>query len=100
MHVHAYFSESTCMKTKILYVEDEPFLGRIVKETLEGKGFEVLLVKDGAQVMQNFKVFIPDVCVLDVMLPNLDGFTLGKNIRSISPAIPIIFLTAKTQTED
>jgi DNA-binding response OmpR family regulator len=88
------------MKTKILYVEDEPFLGRIVKETLEGKGFSVLLVNDGAQVIQNFKTFSPDICVLDVMLPNMDGFTLGKNIRNISANTPIIFLTAKTQAED
>jgi DNA-binding response OmpR family regulator len=98
MHVHFNFSGG--MKTKILYVEDEPFLGRIVKETLEGKGFTVLLVNDGAQVMQSFKTFSPDVCVLDVMLPNMDGFTLGRNIRNISSHTPIIFLTAKTQTED
>lgn len=88
------------MKKKVLYVEDEPFLGRIVKETLEGKGFQVLLVNDGAQVLQSFKTFSPDVCVLDVMLPNVDGFTLGKSIRNLSSAVPIIFLTAKTQTED
>jgi len=59
-------------------VEDEPFLGRIVKETLEGRGFNVLLINDGAHVIQNFKTFSPDICVLDVMLPNMDGFTVGK----------------------
>jgi len=88
------------MKQKVLYIEDEPFLGKIVKETLEHRGFEVLLVNDGAKVLQSFKSFTPDVCVLDVMLPNIDGFTLGKNIRNIHPRLPVIFLTAKTQTED
>lgn len=88
------------MKQKILYIEDEPFLGKIVKETLEHRGFEVLLVNDGAKVLQSFKSFTPDVCVLDVMLPNIDGFTLGKNIRNIHPRLPVIFLTAKSQTED
>ncbi|MBX7142049.1 MAG: response regulator transcription factor [Chitinophagales bacterium] len=88
------------MNKKILYVEDEINLGRIVSETLETKGFEVLLVKDGAKVMESFKIFTPDVCVLDVMLPHVDGFELGQEIRSRYPALPIIFLTAKTQTKD
>ena len=88
------------MNKKILYVEDEINLGRIVSETLETKGFEVLLVKDGAKVMECFKTFTPDVCVLDVMLPHVDGFELGQEIRSRYPALPIIFLTAKTQTKD
>jgi len=88
------------MILKILYVEDEPFLGKIVKETLEHSGFEVLLVKDGAQVMPGLHSFVPDICVLDVMLPNIDGFTLGQKIRALHPRLPIIFLTAKSQTED
>lgn len=85
---------------KILYVEDEPNLGIIVSETLQQKGFDVLLVKDGALVMDNFKKFVPDICVLDVMLPNVDGFELGKQIRNLNKNMPIIFLTAKTQTHD
>lgn len=88
------------MKRKILYVEDEINLGRIVSETLEQRGFEVLLVKDGAKVMESFKTFVPDVCMLDVMLPHIDGFELGKNIRERYEQLPIIFLTAKTQTPD
>jgi DNA-binding response OmpR family regulator len=88
------------MKKKILYVEDEINLGRIVSETLEQRGYEVLLVKDGGRVMDSFKSFTPDVCVLDVMLPHVDGFELGKEIRSRYQALPIIFLTAKTQTKD
>ncbi|MEO6165941.1 MAG: response regulator transcription factor [Chitinophagales bacterium] len=88
------------MKTKVLYVEDEVNLGRIVSETLEQRGFEVMLVKDGAKVIESCKTFLPDICVLDVMLPHIDGFELGKNIRELFIDLPVIFLTAKTQTAD
>jgi len=86
--------------TKILYVEDEPFLGKIVKESLESRKYEVQMVADGQKVLAAYEQFQPDICVLDVMLPNVDGFTLGGRIRQQSPDMPIIFLTAKTQTED
>ncbi len=85
---------------KILYVEDEPFLGKIVKESLESRGFEVRMVKDGKKVMEVYRAVEPHLCVLDVMLPNVDGFTLGQEIKTIHPEQPIIFLTAKNQTED
>ena len=85
---------------KILYVEDEPFLGKIVKESLESRGFEVTLVTEGRKVLSTFEALKPDICVLDVMLPQVDGYTLAKDIRRLSPTLPIIFLTAKTQTED
>ena len=88
------------MKPKILYVEDETNLGRIVSEALETRGFEVALVKDGAKVMDRLLTFKPDVCVLDVMLPNVDGFEAGKKIRERFIRLPIIFLTAKSQTAD
>jgi DNA-binding response OmpR family regulator len=87
-------------KTKILYVEDEPFLGKIVKETLESRDFEVKMVADGKLVMGTFNQFEPDICVLDIMLPNVDGYTLSREIRQRFPSLPIIFLTAKTLTED
>lgn len=85
---------------KILYVEDEPFLGKIVKESLESRDYNVKMVLDGAQVHEVFETWEPDICVLDVMLPNKDGFTIGKEIKAANPSIPIIFLTAKNQTED
>ncbi len=88
------------MSKKILYVEDEPFLGKIVKETLESQNFEVNLINDGALVMKSFNTFNPDICILDVMLPHVDGFTLGNQIRNKYSNIPIIFLTAKVETED
>ncbi len=87
-------------KVNILYVEDEPFLGKIVKESLESRNFVVKMVADGKDALPTFEQWKPDICVLDVMLPNKDGFSIGKEIRSINPSIPIIFLTAKTQTED
>jgi DNA-binding response OmpR family regulator len=87
-------------RKKVLYVEDEPFLSRIVMETLEFRGYEVKHVADGRMVLQEFQDFIPDICILDVMLPGIDGFSLGTSIRHSHPRLPIIFLTAKTQTED
>jgi len=88
------------MSIKVLYVEDELFLGKIVKETLESRGFEVAMETDGATVMTTFHKEQPDVCVLDVMLPHRNGFELAEDIRNENDDIPIIFLTAKTQTED
>jgi len=87
-------------KVKILYVEDEPFLGRIVKESLEVRDFEVRMVTDGKLVLGTFLEMKPDICVLDIMLPNQDGYSIAKNIRQHSTTTPIIFVTAKTQTED
>ena len=84
----------------ILYVEDEVFLGKIVKETLESRGYAVVMEDDGAKVMQTFQQAQPAICVLDVMLPNKDGFTLAREIRQQNATVPILFLTAKTQTED
>lgn len=87
-------------KTKVLYAEDELFLGKIVKESLESRGFDVLMEADGAQVITLFKKQQPDICVLDVMLPNKDGFAIADEIRMLDEEVPIIFLTAKTQTAD
>ncbi len=85
---------------QVLYVEDEPLLGKIVKESLESRGFTVNLVGDGEAVMAAFEAVPPDICVLDVMLPHRDGFSLGKELREKAPHLPIIFLTAKAQTQD
>lgn len=87
-------------KIKILYVEDEPFLGRIVKESLESRDFEVIMVTDGQQAQRVFERDKPDICVLDVMLPSKDGYAIARDIRQVNPNVPIIFVTAKNQTED
>ena len=88
------------MKKKILYVEDEAYLARIVKDTLELKGYEVVHKKDGTRILEHIGTYNPDICLLDVMLPHIDGFTLANHIRNIHSQLPIIFLTAKTQTDD
>lgn len=87
-------------KVKILYVEDEPYLGKIVKESLESRDFDVKMLPDGRGVRAAVDAFQPQICVLDVMLPYKDGFTLGKELRVTHPNLPIIYLTAKTQTKD
>lgn len=87
-------------RVKVLYVEDEQFLGKIVKETLESRGFEVLMETNGETALQTFLAELPDICVLDVMLPGISGFELAEAIRNENDDIPVIFLTAKVQTED
>ena len=85
---------------KILYVEDEVYLGKIVKESLESRGFTVRMETEGLAALPAFREFRPDICVLDVMLPKKDGFAIGKDIRDMDERIPIIYLTAKNQPED
>ena len=85
---------------RLLYVEDEIFLGKIVKETLESRGFQISMVTDGNLAVEEFKNYRPEVCVLDVMLPNKSGFEIAEEIHQIDPAVPILFLTAKSQVED
>jgi len=79
------------MSIKILYVEDELFLGKIVKETLETRGFEVVMETDGAAVLEVFEEVHPDICILDVMLPHRSGFEIAEDIRKINDDIPILF---------
>ncbi len=87
-------------KTKLILAEDEPALGQIIKESLETRNFEVILCEDGEKALKKYKEVTPEILVLDVMMPKKDGFTLAKEIREIDDTIPIIFLTAKSQTQD
>ena len=87
-------------RIKILLAEDEPSLGQIIKESLETRNFKVLHCSDGEEAYRTYKIEKPVLLVLDVMMPKKDGFTLAEEIRKEDPAIPIIFLTAKSQTED
>lgn len=87
-------------QVKVFYVEDEVFLGKIVKESLESRGYLVTMESDGAKATAAFKKTGADICLLDIMLPNKDGFTIADEIRELNEEVPIIFLTAKTQTED
>ena len=84
----------------ILLAEDEPALGQIIKESLETRNFNVLLCENGEKAFEIYQSKSPQLLVLDVMMPKKDGFTLAKEIRTIDEYIPIIFLTAKSQTRD
>jgi DNA-binding response OmpR family regulator len=86
--------------TKILLVEDEVFLAEIVKESFEIRGYEVHHSLNGVKGLEAFKKFNPDICIFDVMMPEMDGFSLAKEVKKLSPKQPIIFLTAKSMTED
>src|SRR5690606_17886882 len=86
---------------KILLAEDDPNLGDILKDYLELKGkFDVTLCKDGDEALRQFNKGQFDLCILDVMMPRKDGFTLGKDIRRVNADVPIIFATAKGMMED
>lgn len=84
----------------ILLAEDELSLGMIIKESLETKRFKVIHCKNGQETITKYKTEHPDILVLDVMMPKKDGFTVAKEIRMQDEQIPIIFLTAKSQTKD
>lgn len=84
----------------IFYVEDEPFLAKIVKETLETNGYKVTLVSDGGAAEEIYSSDTFHVCILDIMLPNKSGYEIAKSIRKRDATIPILFLTAKDQTSD
>ncbi len=85
---------------KILLIEDDPNLGLILQENLQLQGFEVELCVDGEEGRTSFLQNQFDLCLLDVMLPKKDGFTLAGEIRKINQDIPLIFLTAKSLRED
>jgi DNA-binding response OmpR family regulator len=85
---------------KILLAEDDTNLGRLLKEYMEAKGYQVKLSSNGKEAFDAFKKEEFDLCLFDVMMPVKDGFTLAKEIRSIKPEIPIVFLTAKSMKED
>ncbi len=84
----------------ILYVEDELSLAMIVTDSLEEHGFTVRHKANGRDAVISFKHKKPDIVVLDVMMPIMDGFTTAKEIRNVDSQVPILFLTALTQTED
>lgn len=86
---------------RILLVEDDPNLGLLLQDYLQLKGkFEVVLCADGEEGLRAFSKQPFDLCILDVMMPKKDGFTLGKEIRKVNEHIPIIFATAKAMMED
>ncbi len=87
-------------KTKLLLAEDDENLGLLLKEYLIAKGFAADLYPDGEAAFKGFMKEHYDICILDIMMPKKDGFTLAKDIRIINSDIPIIFLTAKNLKDD
>lgn len=84
----------------VLLIEDEPALGMIVKDSLAYRGFEVLYAANGADGLEQFRLHQPDIVVADIMMPDMDGFTMAEHIRRDDPNTPIMFLTARSQTAD
>ncbi|HRY33924.1 MAG TPA: response regulator transcription factor [Bacteroidales bacterium] len=87
-------------RPRILYVEDDVTLGFVTSDNLEKKGYAVSHCEDGARALELFREQPFDLCILDVMLPVMDGFSLAEKIRETNHHIPILFLTAKSMTED
>jgi DNA-binding response OmpR family regulator len=87
-------------KIKILLVEDDPHLGFMVQEGLEQNGFKVLLCDNGLTALEQFKLEPFQICLIDVMMPVMDGYTLIENIRIIDAHVPLLLLTAKGLKED
>ncbi|RFC54342.1 response regulator transcription factor [Brumimicrobium aurantiacum] len=88
------------MKPKILLVEDDTNLGFIISDQLKLEGYDVSLASNGMEGFKRFNDEVYDLCILDVMMPKKDGFSLAEDIRKVNKSIPIIFLTAKSMTDD
>lgn len=95
-----FFCTFVSMKLKILLVEDDLNLGLVIADHLKLQNYEVVSAEDGAEGLVKFNEGRFNLCILDVMLPVLDGFSLAQDIRRINAEIPILFLTAKSMTED
>ncbi len=87
-------------KVRILYVEDDLTLSFVTRDNLEMRGYSVDSCEDGITALDKITTQSYDICILDVMLPKMDGFTLARKIRKFNEAIPIIFLTARSTSED
>lgn len=85
---------------KVLIAEDDRDFGNILTQYVTISGFEVTLGRDGKEAWELFNQEKPDLCVLDVMMPEMDGFTLAQKIKEVHPEVPVIFLTAKSLKED
>jgi two-component system, OmpR family, response regulator VicR len=88
------------MKKKILYVEDDPNLAFATMDNLEANDYEVVHASDGEEAWERFGKDHFDICVVDVMLPKMDGFTLAEHIRKVDTHVPVLFLTARAMQED
>lgn len=85
---------------KVLLAEDDIDFGNVLSQYVSLSGFEVFLARDGNEAWNKFREIKPDICVLDIMMPEMDGFTLAGRMRDSEPGIPFIFLTARSLRED
>lgn len=88
------------MKKRILLAEDDGNLGSLLRNYLQAKDYETTLFANGRTALEHFTAGMYDLCILDIMMPEMDGLALAKAIRNIDPVIPVIFLTAKNQEDD
>src|SRR3954447_16855104 len=91
---------STAVEARLLVADDDPNIVELLSASLRFAGFEVATAKDGAETLRIAKPFEPDLVVLDVMMPGLDGFDVVRRLRSDGQRVPVLFLTARDATED
>jgi DNA-binding response OmpR family regulator len=87
-------------RSRILLVEDDRNLGDVIRDLLEMKGYDVVLARDGEEGLAIFSTETLDLCLIDIMLPRMDGLSLARAVRKAAPRLPLIFLTAKSLRED
>jgi two-component system, OmpR family, response regulator len=104
MYIYLSFSNlqrtMTITKPRILLVEDDTNLSLVLQDYLELMNYEITLCRNGKEGLQVFRTSQFDMCILDIMMPVMDGFTLAEEIKKINAAIPIVFLTARSMKED
>ena len=88
------------MNKRIILAEDDSNLGTLLRNYLAAKNYDTTLFMSGRSALESFSAGMYDLCILDIMMPEMDGLALAKAIRNIEPSIPIVFLTAKNQEED
>jgi DNA-binding response OmpR family regulator len=86
--------------SKVLLIEDEKTLAMIIKDTLDGEEFDVILASDGYEGLAKYKETAPDIIVSDIMMPDMDGFTMVKQVRRTDKSIPVLFLSARSSAND
>ena len=104
MYIYLSFSNlqriMTITKPRILLVEDDTNLSLVLQDYLEMMNYDITLCRNGKEGLQVFRTSQFDMCILDIMMPVMDGFTLAEEIKKINEAIPIVFLTARSMKED
>lgn len=95
-----YAKTMTMSKANLLVVEDDKNLGLLLTEILQKDGFQVTLARNGKDGLHHIKIAHFDLCIFDIMVPDIDGFNLSKHLKNISPSTPFLFLTARMLKED